>query len=161
MFLCSLLPVSMHRDKHIHHTHAHLQLHKTDVTVVMLCTTTPCCSKIETNACESWPCVKLLHDHWSGSFDWIPVWLSLTWSICATVLGLGLGSGVEVGGGVELSHWEAVRVITTLCFDISTFLMGAKCCAGIPVSVCLCSRLSPSCPGLCQHSCERQRVIKV
>ncbi len=122
-------------------------------------TTAPCWFQNETNAYESCPGVKLLHDHWSGSFDWIPIWLGLTWSICATVLGLGLGSGVE--GAAELSHWEAVRVIITLCFDISTFLMGAKCCAGIPVSVCLCSRLSPSCPGLCQHSCERQRVIKV
>lgn len=136
MFLCSLLPVSMHRDKHIHHTHAHLQLHKTDVTVVMLCTTTPCCSKIETNACESWPCVKLLHDHWSGSFDWIPVWLSLTWSICATVLGLGLGSGVEVGGVwsyhterllgslqpsasiFPLFWWEPNVVLESLCLSV-------------------------------------------
>lgn len=144
--------------------------------------TATCSLAIKAHAYETDVAVKSRHHmHFFGTRQMlmkaVPLWsLCMTTSLAVLIESqsewVWLGPSVRLslalvkvlgrrGGGAESSHREAVRAITTLCFDISTFLMGPKCCAGIPASVRLCFHLSPSCPWRCQHSCERQRVIKV
>ena len=148
-------------DTHTHtHTHTRLQWLKTDVTVeitelhrpIPLPQRDKCLWKLPRREAFAWP---PLWQFWLNpaltGFDLVHL-CDCPWPRFR----------VWGRGGLPSYHTERLLgSLQPLCFDISTFLMGAKCCAGIPVSVCLCSRLSPSCPGLCQHSCERQRVIKV